>query len=335
MSARVIVIGGGVIGLACALELARGGAETVVLDDGGPPATAAAAGMLCPSFEALHFGGPGLARMGAESLALWDGFAASLSDDPGAALGYRRDGAIGVGFPPRALKGEAVPVPRGFEAGTALLVPEEGQVEPRALLRALGQACRAAGVRFEPKRAAGVRSTDGIVGIETEEGLVEADAAVCSGGASALARALSGGRLMPVRGRAFLVRGLDPSPERVVRSPSVYLCPRADGTAYVGATEEERDMPSAPDALWHEACWLMPGLRATAVVGRFDGVRPGTADGLPIIERSRDAPGLVLALGHHRNGVLLAPLTARRVAAYVAGTASSEGSTRAASRAAR
>lgn len=315
MPGHVVVIGAGVIGLTCALTLARRGAGVTLLSDGRPGATAAAAGMLCPSFEALHHGGPALYEMGTRSLALWDAFAASLTDDPAGALGYRRDGAVGVGFPPGTLDGEPAPVPDGIEATGAVLVPGEGRVDPRRLLAALDAACEGAGVtRVQGEVATLTAGPDGVI-VRTNEGeAVTARRVVVAGGAGPLAASLAGGRLDPIRGRAFRVADV-PAPARIVRSPSVYLCPDPDGTLYVGATEEERDMPSAPGALWSEACWLMPALRGGRIVGHYDGVRPGTTNGLPIVRRCEGIEGVTLALGHHRNGVLLAPLTAERVAA--------------------
>ena len=308
----VAVVGGGVVGSAVALEAARRGARVALVADDRPGASMAAAGMLCPSFEALHFGGAALLRLGTQSLALWDDFAASLADDPASALDYARDGVIGVAFAPRALPGDAVSVPEGIEAGSAVEVRGEGQIDPRRLLPALRRAADALGVTRVPARAEGLFEEEGrVVGVRLPGAdAIRAGVVVLATGAAASDEA----DIVPIRGRAFAVADAPAMPSRIVRSPSVYLCPKSDGTLYVGATEEERDMPSAPDAVWHEACWLMPSLRHARIVGRFDGVRPGTRNGLPVVGRSARRQGLVLALGHHRNGVLLAPLTARRVA---------------------
>ncbi|MBB4657760.1 NAD(P)/FAD-dependent oxidoreductase [Parvularcula dongshanensis] len=306
------VAGGGVIGLGVALEAARRGARVVLVSDDGPRASAAAAGMLCPSFEALHFGGRALLKLGTDSLALWDGFAASLAEDPARDLDYRRDGVIALGFPPRALPGEPCTVPDGVEASRALLVPGEGQVDPRRLLPALERACEAAGMERRAGRVSGLvgdaEQAQGVV-LEGGESLRAATVVLATGAAPR-----EEAEMVPLRGRALAVAGLPVMPERTLRSPGVYLCPKADGTLYVGATEEERDMPAALDGVWHEASWLMPSLTKGRIVRRFDGVRPGTRDGLPIVRRSSRKKALILALGHHRNGVLLAPLTAKRVA---------------------
>ena len=319
----VLVVGGGVIGASVAHALAVRGAAVMLLADGAPGATMAAAGMLCPSFEAMQTGGRTLAAMGARSLALWDGFAWGLADDPARALGYDRSGVIGVGFPPAKLSGAPVPVPEGLEAGRAVLVEGEGQVDPRLLLTALEAACARAGVRRVRGRAASlITEDDHVRGTALMDGgVLRADRTVVASGAGALVPGLA---MHAVRGRAFLVRNT-PGLTRVVRSPSVYLAPKPNGTLYVGATEEEegasRDGPAAPEGLWSEALWLAPSLRGAAVLARFDGLRPRTADELPVIGRHETLERLWVASGHHRNGVLLAPLTAQLIADDLLGSA--------------
>ena len=319
----ILVIGGGVIGTSIAWRLAAGGASVTLLADGAPGATMAAAGMLCPSFEAMQTGGRTLAAMGARSLSLWDGFAAALADDPATALGYDRSGVIGVGYPAAKLVGAQVPVPDGLAAGQAVLIEGEGQVDPRLLMTALTEACERAGVGRVRGRAASLLVTDGAAAgaILAAGGVLRAGRTVVASGMGALVPGLG---LHTVRGRAFLVRntlGLT----CVVRSPSVYLAPKPGGTLYVGATEEEegasRDGPAAPEGLWSEALWLAPGLRGAEVLARFDGLRPRTADELPVIGRHETLERLWVASGHHRNGVLLAPLTAQLIADDLLGSA--------------
>ena len=312
----VLVIGGGVIGLSVAWTLARDGADVTLLSDGAPGASAAAAGMLCPSFEAMQTGGRRLAAMGARSLALWDGFAEALdTSDPARALGYDRGGVIGVGYAPGAVRGRAVPAPDGIAAAEGVLVAGEGQVDPRLLLAALTDACARAGVTTVRGRAERLDLADGaaIGAALAGDRRVRAGRVVVAAGAGALSPV----PLVPVRGRAFLVRNVLRL-TRVVRSPSVYLCPKADGALYVGATEEAagaaRDGPAAADGLMSEARWLAPALADADVLVRFDGMRAKTPSELPVIGPYPDVAGLVLAVGLHRNGVLLAPLAARMVA---------------------
>ena len=317
--ADVLVIGGGVIGLAAALACADRGARVTVLRGVRPPSALAAAGMLCPSFEAMHEGGRALAAMGAESLALWDGFAARVSGGDPRALDYRRDGALGVGYPPGFLGGAPCDVPGGIEAAGGVLVPNEGQVDPRRLLLALARRLHEAGAAMVEANADGLmREGARVVGALAGGEPTRADRTVLATGAAGQAGGLAPtGLIRPLRGRAFGAR-LAPGDHLalpgagVLRAPTTYLCQKADGSIYVGATEETRPADAVLDGLWHEACWLVPALRRAARVAVFDGVRPGTEDGLPVLRA--EAPGLFLALGHHRNGVLLAPLTAARAA---------------------
>ena len=316
--ADVLVIGGGVTGLAAALACADGGARVVVLRGSRPPAALAAGGMLCPSFEAMHEGGRTLAALGADSLALWDAFAARVSEGDPTALDYRRGGALGVGYPPGLVGGRRCDVPAGIEAEGGVLVPGEGQVDPRRLMTALERCLRTASVRLSEGDAVTLlREGDAVRGAVTTDGTVRAARTVLATGASG--GLAPPGLLRPVRGRAFAARlapgdRLDLPGAGVLRAPTVYLCEKADGTLYVGATEELRAADAVLDGLWHEACWLVPALARATRTGVFDGMRPGTDDGLPVLREG--APGLYLALGQHRNGVLLCPLAARRAAAW-------------------
>ena len=324
MSPDVLIVGGGVIGLSAALACADAGARVSVLSGDAPPASLAAGGMLCPSFEAAHEGGRALARLGLESLALWDGFAERVSDGAPRTLDYRRSGVLGVGYPPGFLRGEPVAAPACVEAGNAVLVPREGQVDPRRLLGRLDAALTERGVgRHAGSVDVLIERNGRVEGARAGGRIVRAGRTILATGAtSPAAFGLPPGLTVPIRGRAFATRlpGLPPLPgSGVLRSPSVYVCQKADGTLYVGATEEVRDGDAMLEGLWLEAGWLIPALRAAERLAVYDGVRPGTVDGLPVVEPDRSREGLFLALGHHRNGVLLAPLTAQRAAAWATG----------------
>ena len=132
----------------------------------------------------------------------------------------------------------------------------------------------------------------------------------------------------PVKGQIVELRSLDgtaPVCERIVASERVYLVPRADGRLVVGATVEERGFDTAVTAggvheLLREAYRLLPDVAEMELVEAMAGLRPGTPDNLPLIGPGA-LDGLILATGHYRNGILLAPLTAERVAEMLVGVA--------------
>jgi glycine oxidase len=234
-----------------------------------------------------------------------------------------------------------------------VLAAGEASVDPRALARALVAALRAEGaeVRTGTEVVDGVWDGERLVGVRTapapvpppafcspegdkrqgEGGEIRADAVVLCNGAWA-------GRtdwlpdearppVRPVRGEVLELRprpGDGPPATRVLASERVYLVPRPDGRLIVGATVEERGFDTTVTAggvheLLREAYRLLPDVAEMELAGMTAGLRPGTPDNLPIVGRGA-VEGLVLATGHYRNGILLAPLTADAVAATLAGT---------------
>ncbi|BDG60767.1 glycine oxidase ThiO [Caldinitratiruptor microaerophilus] len=211
----------------------------------------------------------------------------------------------------------------------AFLVPEHAAF-------ALAAACRRRGVEV----LNGVQVTgflrDGarVTGVRTDAGDRAAGEVVLAAGAwsGSLAALLDlHVPVLPVRGQILV---LDPEPDRAggdwrsrgtpVYSDHSYLVPRRDGRVLVGATVEPGEWRAEPTAagLAHLAGVvrrIVPALEAAAVIGWRVGLRPGTPDGLPVIGRPEGRPGLVLATGHFRNGILLGPLTGRLVAALCAG----------------
>ena len=128
----------------------------------------------------------------------------------------------------------------------------------------------------------------------------------------------------PVKGQVLELAGAgEPVCERIVASERVYLVPRADGRLIVGATMEEQGFDTRVTAggvheLLREAYRLLPEVAEMELVEAAAGLRPGTPDNLPIVGPGA-LEGLILATGHYRNGILLAPLTAERVARLLAG----------------
>lgn len=311
---RVEVLGAGIIGLTVAEELQRRGHAVSVVDPqpaGG--ASYAAAGMLSPATEVWH-GEEDVLRLGTLALGLWPELAARL----GVAL--RRHGTLLVGHDDGDLQqvhrqvdllsrhGHDVGLldrtgVRGLEpslarvAGGALL-RDEASVDPREVCQALLDRVP---VRGEPAGA-------DVTVVATGSRLPQPWTRLVSG----------------VRGEILRLRSEDP-PTRTVRGwvggEPVYLVPRGDGRVVLGATSEHHDAAPLVTAggalrLLAAARSLWPALDRAELVEASARDRPATADGLPLVGPS-GVDGVLLAAGHHRHGVLLAPLTARLVADHL------------------
>ncbi len=331
---RVAVIGAGIIGLACAEELLRAGHDVRVFDPApARGATYAAAGMLAPEAEAWH-GESALLRLGLVSAAMWKAYAARL----GPAVDYRPHGTVLVGhdhddlctvhrcvqllrehdLPAETLGRRALnemePTVSTRAAGGAFL-PGDHQVNPRRVADVL---LARVGGRLVPDS---VEQTAG--GVVTSTGtMYPADVVVAATGTAA-----AGTRC--VRGEILRTRMDDP-PVRVVRGwvqgCPVYLVPRADGEVVVGATEEEHSGKPVPTVggiarILEAARRLVPGVDRAEILEVLARDRPGTADNGPLIGPVTDGRGTrIVAAGHYRSGVLLAPVTARAVRAHVEGS---------------
>jgi glycine oxidase len=353
-----IFVGGGAIGLSCAWRAAQRGARVAVLERAEPPAgaTRVAAGMLAPVGE-LAFGEPRLLEMTLAAAQLYPEFVAELEAATGKRTGYARLGALHIALdrdeaaelrrvhdlqrslgleaewlPPRRCRELEPGLTPSFNGGVH--APGEATVDPRALTAALLVALAVVGAEvrtgtdvvggvFEGERLAGVRTAAG------EE--LRAESVVLANGAwSGRAEWLpehARPRVRPVKGQVVELRTRDGAPpcERIVASERVYLVPRADGRLIVGATVEEQGFDTAVTAggvheLLRESYRLLPGVAEMELVDSMAGLRPGTPDNLPLIGPGA-IEGLVLATGHYRNGILLAPLTAEAIAAVLAGEA--------------
>lgn len=331
----VIVVGGGVIGLAAAWRIAQRGLSVAVVDRGEPGAgaTRAAAGMLAPVTEAEFEDEPALeARLA--SAATWPAFAAELAAASGVDTGYRRNGCLSVALGADELEevrrhhdfrlqlglaAEWLPSSRCRELEPALstavsggsFTPDDGEVDPRAVTRALIAALERAGV---PILRATVSSLD-----EAKE---HGRTVVAATGAWAdwLPEDVRP-RVRPVKGQIVRLRG-PALIERTIRTPEVYVVPRASGEVVLGATVEERGFDTTVTAgavleLLRESYRALPDLAEHEFVEASAGLRPCLPDNLPLVERSK-LDGLVIATGHFRNGILLAPHTADRIAELVA-----------------
>lgn len=359
MSRDVLVVGGGLIGLASAWQLARRGVTTTVVDpDPGHGASNVAAGMLAPVTE-VGYGERDLLALNIAGARRWPGFAASLQEATGRDTGYRATGTLQVGFDrddAMALRdlhdfqdelGLEVSTLHGHEVRArepmlsprvhvGLLAAEDHRVDPRAVVAALVQACADTGVRVHRATIGRIdRDGDRVIGATTTDGEpLRTDRVVLAAGAwSASIEGLPDGArppVRPVKGQLLHLRGpggrpvLHTTVRGLVRHRSIYLVPRDDGRLVVGASQEERGFDRTVTAgvirqLLDDAATIVPGVDELELTETIAGLRPGTPDNTPLIGHGPLA-GLVLATGHHRNGVLLAPITAEAVVALVTGT---------------
>ena len=222
----------------------------------------------------------------------------------------------------------------------AIAVPGDHQVDNRLLLEGLLRACRSSGVALAARRAVAVECAGGAVhGVVTDDGgALRAPVVVVAAGChSRQIDGLPPGALAPVRPVKGQILRMSPSPRAprlssvvraVVQGSSVYLVPRSDGSVVVGATVEERGFDDTVTAgavyeLLRDAHRVVPGVDEMVLTESAAGLRPGSPDNAPIVGPAPvdDADGLVLATGHHRQGILLAPLTADTVTAVVTGGA--------------
>lgn len=349
-----VIVGGGLIGCALAAELASRGQRVTVVERGEPgdEASGAAAGMLTPQAEAQEPGA--FFQFALQSRALYPDWADTLLQETGIDVGYRRTGLLQCVFgePAEATlrasslwqreaglaaedrEREALSGELGGrlspEVRSAVFFPQEAAVDPRALVRAVWLSALRRGVRvltgISVRR---FRIRGGVCrGVETDAGSIEAESTVDAAGAWAAfdPDATFSIPVDPVRGQLVKLRVEGAPLETLVGSEDVYLVPRPDGTVILGSTVERVGFRKAVTAeavsrLIAAAIRLVPSLGRAQFASAWSGLRPGTPDGLPLLG---DSPvrGLVLATGHFRNGILLAPATARALADRLTGRAS-------------
>jgi glycine oxidase len=358
---RTVVVGGGIIGLACAWRLAERGHPVTVVDPAPTSgASHVAAGMLAPVTEA-HFGEESLLALNLESARRWPAFAAALARASGQPVDFEEGGTLAValdnddraaldhlaayldrlGLPAERLRPRAARSLEPMLAPTlrgALVASGDHRVDPRSVTGALLATCGRLGVdvveaQVEAIVADGDRRSVSGVRLAGGQVMPASTVVLAAGAASVLVGVPTPADrppTRPVKGQIITVRcpaGEAPLLQRAVRGlvqgADIYLVPRPDGRIVIGATVEERGWDARPTAggvyeLLRDATLLVPGLSECEVVETLVGFRPGTPDNAPIIGRSA-TPGLVHATGHHRNGVLLTPITADAVAALVAG----------------
>ena len=348
----ILIVGGGVIGLAIAVELKRHGAKvTVISKDFVQAAGNAAAGMLAPMAEKLT--SKPMLELCLKSRWLYPEWTQKLEELTGVDTGYLPCGILAPvyhrpestsfarltsqsdgEFPKGIVESDNViwldrETTKLYEPGLSDRVvgswwyPEDGQVDNREVMRSLLQAAQTLGVEIqEGVTVKAIQQKQGKVnGVLTSAGLLEAEQYVLAAGSWS-------GRLQPlpvrpVKGQMLSLRMPQKRHEpyalqRVLYGEGVYLVPRQDGRLVVGATVEDVDWtpyntPRGVKDLLDKATELYPAAIDWQIEELWWGFRPGTPDELPILGRSA-CDNLFLATGHHRNGILLAPITASLIA---------------------
>lgn len=344
--ASAVVVGGGIIGLAIAEELGERGLDVVVLDDGGKPgnATHASAGMIAPAAES-DVELPGLCEFRQWSHGLYPKFVERVERLSGIQCGFRTDGTLLValdrdqreeverlrnimedqGFSPQALGPDQVlqmepNLSRRVVGG--LLLEHDYNIDQRRLVEALRVAIDRHGGRVlsgalvERVRPAGVVEGRFHAGRGGGRFRVEGENVVVAAGSWSnvdLDSPCAPLPLRPVKGQVLRLR----APEllrRVVRTPDIYMVPHAGGDLVLGATVEEQGFDAQPTAgatfdMLRHAWRALPGIYDLPIAELSVGFRPVARDHLPVL--GRITPGVCVATAHYRNGILLAPGTAR------------------------
>lgn len=348
----VIIIGAGIIGCACAFELAGAGARVSVFDARGigQGASQASAGVLAPYIEGHE---PGMLReLGRRSLDLYDGFMARLTERSGRPVQYSRNGTLELALEPEhaanlqqsaatlTASGVAArwldePALRDFEPLAArgtlggLLIEEQGFVAAPEFTEALAVAAMREGATFalESRVISVAPASGGRLDVHTENGVSSADHVVLAAGSWTeqvlLAGVAAPATIKPVRGQLLHLSWQTAQPIRhVLWGTDCYIVPWVSGRVLVGATVEdagfdERATAAGVRDLLEAGCALVPQLWKASFEEVRVGLRPQSGDTLPLVGASDVLPGLVYATGHYRNGILLAPLTAALVKTLV------------------
>ncbi len=336
------MVGAGIVGCAIAYELASRDVQVHVVDRRGLGlgASRASAGMLTPYIEGHS---AALLQLGICGLEQYDRFISRVSADSGSSIEYRRTGTLQVAHDEPGARtlaekarvlsatGVAHSLLNGREARelepaldrrvtAGLRIPAHGYVSVQAFLSALVEAATRRGAAFTVGQ---VSAIDDVlpVRLQTSAGVLSADAVVVaagswSGGIPLAGRPAPG---QPVRGQLVHLRLPEPIMSHIVWGDAAYLVPWLDGSVLVGATVEdvgfdERVTVRGVRRLIDSGERLIPALGNAAFQDARAGLRPATADELPIVGASSRRRDVYFATGHYRNGVLLAPLTAALIA---------------------
>ncbi len=353
----VVVIGAGIIGCAIANRLAGAGFHVTVIDQAQPclEASWAAAGMLAPHAEMAHSIAAPLHRLMLESNKLYPGFIHDLLQETGMEIGFQQHGslmvargyqesrllagiferALAAGIPAEVLTAEEVRQRQSHLAAnieTGVFFPGDSHVDNRMLCKSLLTAAGNRGVEFNfDTPVVNFKKKSGrIAAALTPSGLVQADTFIITAGAwsgnilKSLGLEIS---LRPIRGQMVELAVEPQFLLPLIHSSNCYIVPWSGGRTLVGATMENVgfDKTVTADGVKHlldAATSVVPALGKSSVTRMWAGLRPDTSDNLPILGRTHIS-NLILATGHFRNGILLAPITAQLISELVTGQESS------------
>lgn len=325
----VIIAGAGIIGVSLALELRERGATVLVLDRGEPgqEASSAAAGMLAAGgFETP----PALRPLALESARMFPEYVGKLEALSNIKTDFRQHGTIvfqdSAATAPAQYRKLSCDDLRRLEPslhnpGQEAFFVQEDTVDPRLLMQAALAAAQKSGVEIRGNtEVREIRSVGSNVEVETVGATrpIHGRAAVnCQG-------AWAGAPVRPRKGQMLYVRPEEKNLlQHVIHAPEAYIVPRSSGKILIGATVEDVGFDktvatSTIQQLLSSAARYLPELESSPIVETWAGLRPGTPDDLPILGPT-DAPNVFAATGHFRNGILLAPITAKIMANLIMG----------------
>lgn len=344
MNSDVIIIGGGVIGCAIAVELALNNIKVALFERNqlGQEASWASAGMLAPQSEA-QYGDP-LFHLGQASRNIYFNYSERLRAYTGIDPCYRNEGSLQLAFDEPTAQNMEEAHTWQFDAGLnitrlstdevrklepaisaevmlAHLFADEHQIDNRKMMQMLIAALDRAGVSIN----LGMTVSEIIIEqgevrgiIANGERFLAHKVIIAAGSWSGLLRAepVQMPQTMPVKGQMLALKTAPQNLNYVLRAQHSYLVPRHDGTVIIGATSEsvgydKRVTGEGLQQLLLRAQQIAPILKQATFIEAWAGLRPGTADGLPILGEDAQLKGLIFATGHYRNGMLLTPITAQ------------------------
>ena len=329
----VLIIGGGIIGLATAIALSQKGAKVTVVERDlcGRGATWAAAGMLAPEAERLE---GNLLEFGIRSREMYPQWIANLMRLSGQDCGYWCCGMIApvleesdrqvISQHPKYINREES---RKRQSGLgedilgSLWLPEDGQVNNRKLTQALLTTARSLSIKILEGTTVYqiVRDQKRVTHLDTSAGKLQSDRYVLATGA--WTRSLLPLPIKPIKGQMLSVFDGDRKLQRVIYAPSCYIVPRQDGTIVIGATVEDNGFSHGNTAsgiaqLLNRAIAVYPAIADMQITETWWGFRPHAPNEVPLLGAS-DYENLILATGHYRNGILFAPITAKLITDFM------------------